>query len=617
VQARYDYDKVVPANFITDQGLLQRRGPDEKRPSPGGGVGFQEASFRDLPKWRTIVAISLFIVAALLIFVLLVQRARRGRAEMGLRLSEEKFSKVFRASPDAFAITRQSDGLILEVNDCWERISGYSRDEAMGRTMLDLGLFVNPEELQEFTRHVEQYGFVRDFETDFLSKEDNVVRAAVSAQPITIKGKAHLLIMVRDITERKRAEEARAQLIREQASSAEAEAREHQFRTLANSIPQLAWMADHEGYIFWYNQRWYDYTGTTLEQMQGWGWQKVHHPDEVGRVVEHIRRAFQSGDPWEDTFPLRSRDGEYRWFLSRALPIRDAEGRVVRWFGTSTDITEQREMEQRLRKSREELEERVAERTAELSRANDVLREEIAERERAEKALRESREKLRESYNRIENLAGRLIVAQEEERKHIARELHDDLNQQVAALAIGLGKLERQLPESNGPIHNQIAKLEDRTAQLSERIRRLSHELHSSTLEHVGLAEALKLHCSEFTDLQGISISFQTDGDIESLPSDVALCLYRVAQESLRNIAKHSGAKSAEVTLTLNGGSIELRIADRGRGFNPEEASMHHGLGLVSIVERIRLLGGRLEVKSLRGAGTELKVNVPVGASHD
>src|ERR1700749_2182549 len=113
------------------------------------------------------------------------------------------------------------------------------------------------------------------------------------------------------------------------ATHAEAAARERQFRTLANSISQLAWMADGEGYIFWYNDRWYEYTGTTLEEMKGWGWQKVHHPDEVGRVVERIKVAFATGQPWEDTFPIRGKNGEYRWFLSRARPITDTQGQVV------------------------------------------------------------------------------------------------------------------------------------------------------------------------------------------------------------------------------------------------------------------------------------------------
>ena len=115
---------------------------------------------------------------------------------------------------------------------------------------------------------------------------------------------------------------------------------EDRFRTLANNIPQLAWMADETGYIFWYNDRWFDYTGTTLAEMAGWGWQKVHDPNHVKRVVEKITRCFQTGEVWDDTFPLRGRDGKYRLFLSRAVPIRDSHGKILRWFGTNTDVSE-------------------------------------------------------------------------------------------------------------------------------------------------------------------------------------------------------------------------------------------------------------------------------------
>jgi PAS domain S-box-containing protein len=128
-------------------------------------------------------------------------------------------------------------------------------------------------------------------------------------------------------------------------------ATEDDFRMLADSIPQLAWMADRDGSIFWYNRRWYDYTGTTPAQMQGWEWREVHHPDHIGRVLGHIQRAFETGEPWEDTFPLRGRDGQYRWFLSRAVPIRDKQEQVIRWFGTNTDVTGQREWEERVRRS--------------------------------------------------------------------------------------------------------------------------------------------------------------------------------------------------------------------------------------------------------------------------
>lgn len=120
---------------------------------------------------------------------------------------------------------------------------------------------------------------------------------------------------------------------------------EQQFRNLAESLPQLTWMADRNGYIYWYNRRWYEYTGTTLDEMKGWGWRKVHHPDHVERVTTRIQHSWDTGEPWEDTFPLRGADGRYRWFLSRAMPIRDAEGRVACWFGTNTDITENKKLE--------------------------------------------------------------------------------------------------------------------------------------------------------------------------------------------------------------------------------------------------------------------------------
>ena len=166
-------------------------------------------------------------------------------------------------------------------------------------------------------------------------------------------------VVAEEVTDRKR-----TQTILEQSARAlqDSEAR---FAELADNMSQFAWTADASGSIYWYNRRWLDYTGTTLAEMEGWGWQKVHHPDHVERVVRGIRRCFAAGTPWEDTFPLRGRDGSYRWFLSRALPIHDEAGEVVRWFGTNTDVTRQIEAEQALRELNASLGERVADETRE------------------------------------------------------------------------------------------------------------------------------------------------------------------------------------------------------------------------------------------------------------
>jgi PAS domain S-box-containing protein len=127
------------------------------------------------------------------------------------------------------------------------------------------------------------------------------------------------------------------------------------FRTMANSIFHLAWMADKEGWIQWYNDRWYAYTGTTLNEMQGWGWEKVHHPDHIERVIEFVREAWTKDEPWELTFPLRRHDGAYRWFLTRAYPVKDLAGGILHWIGTNTDINDQLEIAKALKQSEEQL----------------------------------------------------------------------------------------------------------------------------------------------------------------------------------------------------------------------------------------------------------------------
>ena len=173
-------------------------------------------------------------------------------------------------------------------------------------------------------------------------------------------------VVAEDITERKRTEAIVA------ASAAALRESEARFRELADNISQFAWTADATGWRHWFNKRWYDYSGTTFEEMKGFGWRKLHHPDHAERVLRGMDEGFASGAPWEDTFPLRGRDGNYRWFLTRVMPIRDEAGEVIRWFGTNTDVTQQIEAENALRELNATLEERVVAETQERLRIWNV-----------------------------------------------------------------------------------------------------------------------------------------------------------------------------------------------------------------------------------------------------
>jgi signal transduction histidine kinase len=246
-----------------------------------------------------------------------------------------------------------------------------------------------------------------------------------------------------------------------------------------------------------------------------------------------------------------------------------------------------------------------------LERHRRALEAEIADRQQVEEALRGSKE-------RIQDLAGRLISAQEVERARIARELHDDVTQQLAAISISLGTLKRRLPPNLKDGKPELDALQQQAFAASQTIRQMSHELHPSILRHAGLPAVLQGVCADFGSLHGIEVVFHAEHDTErtehagdKIHPDVALCLYRVTQEALRNAVRHALPRHVHVTLASRAGVLELRIEDDGRGFDLAEARAQNGLGLTSIEERVRLLSGEMQIASVPGRGTQLCVRVP------
>ena len=212
----------------------------------------------------------------------------------------------------------------------------------------------------------------------------------------------------------------------------------------------------------------------------------------------------------------------------------------------------------------------------------------------------------------LKHLTGKLLQAQEEERRRLARDLHDGLNQQLAMLAVELGVLARQVPDNQSRLRDQILSLRSRTEGLSNDVRCMTHHLHPATLEHLGLVSALRSYCVEFSRCQPVQVRFAARGDVGQVPSEVALSLYRIAQEALRNIAKHAGALEAWVSIGRKGHNLNLLILDEGCGFIPSGTQGSSGLGLISIKERAQLIHGAVSVKSVPGHGTRIEVNVPI-----
>ncbi|MGH7460831.1 MAG: response regulator [Longimicrobiales bacterium] len=346
----------------------------------------------------------------------------------------------------------------------------------------------------------------------------------------------------------------RAQLEREQAALRESEART---RAILRAIPDLMFLQTDDGVYLDYYAREHTDLIVPPEDFLGKKMSDVLPPVLAGQLVDCFRKARESSEPQilEYSVPIR---GEERFFESRTV---NAEG----------------------------------------GRVLSIVRE-ITDRKRAEQALNQSTE-------RIHLLAGRLIAAQEVERVRIANELHDDLSQGMAALTIGLSRLRQQLSGLPGSLQDDVGALERQAAGLADRTRALSHELHSAVLEHVGLTAALKSFCSEFAALE-------VDLQLEPLPArmtpPVQLCLYRVVQETLHNVRRHSGARRAVVRLAQKEGKTELTVSDAGAGFDPELVRLKGGLGLISLEERVRLVGGTLQIVTSPGQGTELRVRVPV-----
>ncbi|MBL3829298.1 PAS domain-containing hybrid sensor histidine kinase/response regulator [Pseudomonas syringae pv. theae] len=400
--------------------------------------------------------------------------------------------------------------------------------------------------------------------------------------------------------------------------------RERQFRTLVDNMSQLAWTASPRGQVQWYNERWYAYTGTTLEAMVALGWRSVVHPEHRERVMARLQYCFATGSVWEDTFALRGKDGAFNWFLSRALPMRDAQGHITHWLGTHTDITAQVNAEEALRELNESLELRVAERTRELAKANELLQVEIAERAQAEEVLRHA-----QKMDAIGQLTG-----------GIAHDFNNMLSGVLGALemirlrmgAQRFGEVDRYVDAAVSSA-NRAAALTQRLLTFARRqslsvgtvdvncmVRSMEELLRGTVGNHA------RLHIELEEGLRGIQTDeHQLENALLNLVINArdavpVAGLIRVRSQALRLVAQDGALAAGDyVRLSVedNGCGIAQDVIDRvfDPFFTTKPVGQGTGLGLSMVYGFIKQTGGHVQIKSEQGQGTRICLYLPCDAA--
>nr|WP_081010376.1 PAS domain-containing hybrid sensor histidine kinase/response regulator [Pseudomonas syringae group genomosp. 3] len=400
--------------------------------------------------------------------------------------------------------------------------------------------------------------------------------------------------------------------------------RERRFRMLADNMSQLAWTASPRGQVQWYNERWYAYTGATLEAMVALGWRSVVHPEHRERVMARLQYCFATGSVWEDTFALRGKDGAFNWFLSRALPMRDAQGHITHWLGTHTDITAQVNAEEALRELNESLELRVAERTRELAKANELLQVEIAERAQAEEVLRHA-----QKMDAIGQLTG-----------GIAHDFNNMLSGVLGALdmirlrigAQRFGEVDRYVDAAVSSA-NRAAALTQRLLTFARRqslsvgtvdincMVRSMEELLRGTVGnhaqlHIELEEGLSAIQTDEHQLENALLNLVINAR-DAVP---VAGLISVRSQALRLVAQEGALAAGDyVRLSVedNGCGIAQDVIDRvfDPFFTTKPVGQGTGLGLSMVYGFIKQTGGHVQIKSEQGQGTRICLYLPWGAA--
>jgi PAS domain S-box-containing protein len=484
-----------------------------------------------------------------------------------LRKSEEQFRAIAETSIDGViqSTDEPNPGTLIYVNDAFAKMLGYSKEELLGRSTVSLIPEEDQPKISELAKDMRDLRPVHG-EYRLKHKTGDLIDIHFSNVPTMLNGRIVRSAILQNISERKRVQEALFQI-------------QERYRTLAEASPDMIFIIGPDDSIQYVNSFAAAFINLPSQEIIGQPRRRFFASSTNDHQEDNIQNVLRRGMTvyTEQETGIR---GQSIWLATWLVPMRDASGDISGVMGVSRDITERKNNETELLHSRDQLEKRVEERTAEL----------VA------------------SQTQLKNLTGQLVTIMEEERRLISRELHDEAGQAIVSLKYGLSSIINDIPESNLPAKQRLAAALDITNQVMHQIRTLSHSLRPPVLEILGINSSLKDYCEEFSKRTGLSIDYQGE-EIPGLPDEISISLYRFVQEAFTNIIKHAHANKVEVRLNYEKKQVTLSVLDNGRGM--EDKGRLDGIGLIGIKERFNLLGGSVQIHSQKGQGVKSIARVP------
>jgi len=475
----------------------------------------------------------------------------RKQAEEALRESEERYRDLVENSGILIGI-HDVKGRVLNANRAVAELSGYSSaEQIVGRNIVD---FLAPDVRELFRAYLQKVlsqgraqGFMK---VRTRSGEQRILEYDNSLRKEGLREPV-VRCIGRDVTEQKRAERA----LRES---------EERFRIMANAAPVMIWMAGPDTLCTFFNQPWLDFTGRPMQEQIGSGWTECVHPDDLPRCLDTYLKAFKARANFEMEYRLRRVDGEYRWILDAGTPRFEPHGAFAGYIGSCSDVTELKQAEEQLRQ-----------------------------------------------------LSGRLIKLQEEERQRISRELHDTTASSLTGLIANLALVRRSAAALDPRARKALTESLDLARQCVREIRTVSYLLHPPLLDELGLTSALRWYTDGFAKRSGVRVELDLPAKLDRLPRDAETALFRIVQEGLTNIHLHSGSATANIRIAREANQIALTLRDKGRGIPAKILGQSAdniqglGVGIAGMRERVRQLGGQMEISTGK-KGTTVRATLPL-----